>query len=45
MEAVICCGQGPGAIAPQPTEADIAHFLGENWDFEIPPKEYFDLST
>lgn len=49
VEFGTACGayvtQGPGAIAPQPTEADIAHFLSKNWDFEIPPKEYFDLST
>ena len=37
--------QGPGAIEPQPTEADIAQFLGKNWDFETPPAEYFDLRT
>lgn len=28
--------QGPGAIAPQPQESDIATFLGKNWDFEVP---------
>ena len=27
--------QGPGAIAPQPDESDIATFLGRNWDFKV----------
>jgi fructokinase len=49
VEFGTACGafvtQGPGAIEPQPTEADIAQFLGKNWDFETPPAEYFDLQT
>jgi fructokinase len=49
VEFGTACGafvtQGPGAIEPQPTEADIAQFLSKNWDFDIPPAEYFDLQT
>jgi len=49
VEFGTACGayvtQGPGAIAPQPQESDIATFLGKNWDFEIPPAKYFDLSA
>lgn len=49
VEFGTACGayvtKGAGAIEPQPRESDVAEFLGENWDFETAPKDYFDLEV
>ena len=37
--------QGPGAIAPQPDEADIEEFLSTIRDYPTPPREYFDIEA